>query len=390
MPKNVVIFSDGTGQRGGLLFDERRSNIYKLYRATRCGPDSDVDPLAQYAFYDPGIGTLPQGVGFFGAAYQWVYNLVSQATGLGLTENIIDCYAEIVRNWRPGDRIYLFGFSRGAYTARCVAAVVALCGVPTRMRDGTPLKRDEGDVPEDRRACGQGHLPARQFAEDKEYAPQRLALAVRFREQFASGTPERPNVFLLHRGVRHRGRRRQLGLAVLATGLWAIVASALSIALYALTGAFWPWFWTVLSISVTVAAIAYLKINLKWATGCLVTVSGRRSPDRTAHAVPRPEPQLQRRWRAHAIAIDEYRKDFDRVPWGTRRSGAGSAGRAGVVQAALVRGLPFDIGGSYPEPESRLSTSRSIGWRRKRRPSRRADRRPLRAPALSLGRRHAA
>jgi uncharacterized protein (DUF2235 family) len=63
MPKNIVIFSDGTGQRGGVLVDERRSNIYKLYRATRCGPDSAVDPKEQLAHYDAGIGTLPPGLG---------------------------------------------------------------------------------------------------------------------------------------------------------------------------------------------------------------------------------------------------------------------------------------------------------------------------------------
>jgi uncharacterized protein (DUF2235 family) len=61
--KNIVIFSDGTGQRGGLLFDERRSSIYKLYRATRCGPDTSVNPAEQLTFYDPGIGTLPAGIG---------------------------------------------------------------------------------------------------------------------------------------------------------------------------------------------------------------------------------------------------------------------------------------------------------------------------------------
>lgn len=38
--RNVVIFSDGTGQRGGLYFDEERTNVYKLYRATRVAPDS--------------------------------------------------------------------------------------------------------------------------------------------------------------------------------------------------------------------------------------------------------------------------------------------------------------------------------------------------------------
>ena len=44
---------------------------------------------------------------------------------------------------RPGDRIYLFGFSRGAYTARCVAGVLAHCGVPvTRLENGLPMKYD--------------------------------------------------------------------------------------------------------------------------------------------------------------------------------------------------------------------------------------------------------
>src|SRR3954447_25397081 len=90
MGKNIIILSDGTGQRGGVLFDERRSNIYKLYRATRCGPDSAVDPTEQLAFYDPGIGTLPGGLGNFWAIERWLYNKVSQATGLGLTRNIVD------------------------------------------------------------------------------------------------------------------------------------------------------------------------------------------------------------------------------------------------------------------------------------------------------------
>src|SRR5438067_10805772 len=59
--RNIVIFSDGTGQRGGVYFDEARTNIYKLYRATRSGPDSNVPSKRQLAFYDPGLGTQPQG-----------------------------------------------------------------------------------------------------------------------------------------------------------------------------------------------------------------------------------------------------------------------------------------------------------------------------------------
>ena len=61
MARNILIFSDGTGQVGGYEFDEDRTNIYKLYRATRVGPNSCIDPHEQAAFYDPGLGSRGQG-----------------------------------------------------------------------------------------------------------------------------------------------------------------------------------------------------------------------------------------------------------------------------------------------------------------------------------------
>ena len=57
MPRNVLIFADGTGNEGGLIPDESRTNVYKLYRATRTGPDSNIDPNRQIAFYIRGVGT---------------------------------------------------------------------------------------------------------------------------------------------------------------------------------------------------------------------------------------------------------------------------------------------------------------------------------------------
>jgi hypothetical protein len=91
---NIVVYSDGTGRRGGRLFDERRSNVYKLFRATRCGPDSSVHPAEQPTFYDPRLGTAPsghEGSGPIATAARGFYNLVSQATGLGIMRHIIDC-----------------------------------------------------------------------------------------------------------------------------------------------------------------------------------------------------------------------------------------------------------------------------------------------------------
>jgi uncharacterized protein (DUF2235 family) len=146
--KNVVIFSDGTGQAGGFRFDEKRSNIYKLYRATRCGPDSSVDPRDQVTFYDPGLGSQGDGMHVGGRMLRLIYNTVAQVTGFGITRNIVDCYAALIQLWRPGDRIFLFGFSRGAYTIRCLGGVIARCGIPTHPKGqpGEPLKIDAGSA----------------------------------------------------------------------------------------------------------------------------------------------------------------------------------------------------------------------------------------------------
>jgi uncharacterized protein (DUF2235 family) len=359
MPRNIVIFSDGTGQRGGILFDERRSNIYKLYRASRCGPDSSVDPQLQFAYYDPGIGTLARGTNLLSACWQWIYNLVSQATGLGLTRNIIDCYAEIIRNWEPGDRIYLFGFSRGAYTVRCVAAVVALCGIPTRMKDGSPLKRDALTCEKIASHAVENIYQHVSSPADKAYVPQRMALAARFREQFASGTLEAPNTYPHFIGVFDTvAAVAKLGSLVLAGVLWLAAAGILSGMLALATRAFTPWFLFLLAASFLVGVVAYLKANLKWATG-LNGFSWWQTLHLTGPRMRFLDMQLNQNvgWARHALAIDEYRKDFDRVPWGNSEDEWRKVGQGEPqwFKQIWFAGCHSDIGGSYPETESRLS-----------------------------------
>jgi uncharacterized protein (DUF2235 family) len=61
--------------------DENRSNIYKLYRASRCGPDSSIDPREQIAFYDPGLGSPADGASIGWRMLRWIHNKVAQATG---------------------------------------------------------------------------------------------------------------------------------------------------------------------------------------------------------------------------------------------------------------------------------------------------------------------
>ncbi|MFP6888428.1 MAG: DUF2235 domain-containing protein [Nitrospinota bacterium] len=96
MPKNIVVFSDGTGNR---RFENRDTNVAKLYGFM------EVDSDDQVAFYDSGVGTN-------------YLKITGSAFGLGLSKNIMECYDFIAHRYEPGDAIFLFGFSRGAFTVR--------------------------------------------------------------------------------------------------------------------------------------------------------------------------------------------------------------------------------------------------------------------------------
>jgi uncharacterized protein (DUF2235 family) len=141
MPKNIVVFSDGTGQDGGVRPEQRLSNVYKIYRACRVGADNSIDPRQQVSYYDAGLGT-DIGATALTAPVRFVQKLLGSVTGRGITRNIADCYEFIINHYEAGDRIHLIGFSRGAYTVRCIANLIMLCGIPTKTPEGQlPLFR---------------------------------------------------------------------------------------------------------------------------------------------------------------------------------------------------------------------------------------------------------
>ncbi|MEY2564949.1 MAG: hypothetical protein QOH88_3142 [Verrucomicrobiota bacterium] len=374
---NIVIYSDGTGQRGGLLFDERRSNIYKLFRATRCGPDSTVDPAEQLTFYDPGLGTAPpghEGSGLAGAALRAFTNLLSQATGLGLTRNIIDCYAALIRLWRPGDRIFLFGFSRGAYTVRCLSAVICLCGVPTRDERGQPLRRDEKTT---QRIAEEGVKKVYQHTESRktfkterqrELHSQRAELGLRFREKYASGdaaSPSRANTYPHFIGVFDT-------VASLAKPKVAVVTLLPMILLLALSS--WgilSWLGFNIRFWIAFGVVAGGGVLLSW-LGLIVSLIRfefglpRNDNWRPFHLTDihmesyETDLSVEVSWARHAISIDECRKSFPRVPWGGSYSEKKTE-PADWFEQRWFAGNHSDIGGSYPENESRLSDI-PLGW----------------------------
>jgi uncharacterized protein (DUF2235 family) len=112
--KRIVICSDGTWNKPEEnLNEDFPTNVLKFSRAVKPIDDNGV---AQIVFYDWGIGSYHNSVkgGAFGA---------------GLDKNIMDAYRFIVHNYNVGDEIYLFGFSRGAYTVRSLAGLMNNCSV---------------------------------------------------------------------------------------------------------------------------------------------------------------------------------------------------------------------------------------------------------------------
>jgi uncharacterized protein (DUF2235 family) len=365
MPKNILIFSDGTGQAGGLTPDQNVSNIYKLYRATRCGSENNIDPTHQLTFYDPGLGSQPDsGLLFVTRAYHRLRDVVSQATGLGITKNIIDCYAALLRMWQPGDRIFLFGFSRGAYTVRCVASVLSFCGIPTTMADGTtPLFRDVNSTRNIAKEAVKQIYEHVGSPKDTAYLEQRKALALRFRRKYGSDVNGGPNVNPFFIGVfdtvASLGSYR---VAFLALAGWliflAVVSAIVNFGQTFFQIEFRSVFWVLVTLSILVAGIWYLIAHLQYAVG-LKGYSFWQTLHFTAPKMQFYDKHLDNAvWYArHAISIDEDRADFARVEWAST-SNAGPPRPDSYpdwLEQIWFAGVHSDIGGGYADNESRLS-----------------------------------
>lgn len=363
MPKNIVIFSDGTGQAGGLKPDQNLSNIYKLYRAARPGPESPINPAEQVAFYDAGLGTETDGGRIPFGLVQKFRRIWSAATGTGISRNITDCYEAILKHYEPGDRVFLFGFSRGAYTARCVGGVMSLCGVPTHAADGSPLPRfgkslrriAEEAVSQVYEHGSGSDLPVR-----KE---ERIEKGRRFREKYGSNNdagisnavPYFIGVFDTVAALGAPGPRRLF----LASSLIAFVGLITAVAAFALSllpwVTFWPTFWIFTSAIGIKLIFEFVKSSVK--TIWDFPRKGNFSFHIAAWRFRFYDNHLNERVRfaRHALAIDETRKDFARVPWAALGVWPDRTGEPEWLRQVWFAGNHSDIGGSYAEDESRLS-----------------------------------
>ena len=122
MSKRIVLCSDGTGNAGG---KGRGTNVWRVFLGVDqrgheiVNPATGKPPTQQLAFYDDGVGTSTSRISA----------VLGLAFGVGLSRNIRQLYTSLVRNYEDGDELYLFGFSRGAFTIRSLAGMIDAVGV---------------------------------------------------------------------------------------------------------------------------------------------------------------------------------------------------------------------------------------------------------------------
>lgn len=117
--KKIVIFCDGTWNSADA---KNKTNVVKVWKALAA---NDGNGAMQVPIYDAGVGSK-------GGPLRRVFE---GATGTGLSRNIRDVYSGLVKEFEEGDEIFLFGFSRGAYTVRSLAGMIRNCGVLKRSSD---------------------------------------------------------------------------------------------------------------------------------------------------------------------------------------------------------------------------------------------------------------
>jgi uncharacterized protein (DUF2235 family) len=125
MSKNIVLLSDGTGNSASKIF---KTNVWRLYQALDLSEPDGSRPGSpkQIAYYDDGVGTAAfKPLALLGGAFGW-----------GTKRNVLDLYTFLCRHYEDGDRIYCFGFSRGAFTIRMLTGLIANQGLVKTETEG--------------------------------------------------------------------------------------------------------------------------------------------------------------------------------------------------------------------------------------------------------------
>lgn len=287
--KNIIILCDGTGNE----ISENISNVLKFYRCLR--KTDKGEPPRQLVFYDPGVGTLARS----DAWHKFKQNLglvMGLATGYGLDDKVLQSYLFLVEHYEPGDRIYLFGFSRGAYTVRVLAGLIHKVGLLT---------------PEQANLAGSGLTAYKQFSsDDQESIREEL-------KQLTDGGETPPPAKKNDQAAQFARITSTRWPLIRFVGVWDTVASVIVPRPDRL---YWPSF------------------------------------EELAYTLQNPSVETFRQ----AISIDERRAMFRLKKWDEPQTFAlnrfnNAGARPQDIKQVWFAGVHSDVGGGYPEIQSGLS-----------------------------------
>jgi len=292
-PRQLILFCDGTNNT--LTDGVKDTNVLQLYEHV----DGQRD-ARQLLYYDPGVGSadaLPATTPSDRLSRIWE-RISGLATGRGIYENIAEAYLFLIRHWQPGDEVWVFGFSRGAFTARAVAGMVNRFGIlrpqhenllPTLLRVYFSRAGDEATRKRRRNLKLTVGLLGMQFKESD--VSRREGVSGQLRASFTSAESKDAHVRFI--------------------GVWDTVESV------GLPG-----------ISLQIPAQATIRNK------------------RLDHV-------------RHALSLDEHRWNFLPRPYAD--DNFGSAAEAQSLQQLWFRGVHSDIGGGYETGERELSNE-ALRW----------------------------
>lgn len=307
MPKNIVICSDGTGNSASEYW---HTNVWRICQA--------VSPIAhgvskQITYYDDGVGTEDFKL----------FKMIGGALGWGITRNLEQLYGFLIRHYDEGDNIYLFGFSRGAFTVRVLAHILYHCGIAAN----TKVETDADSVPH-LRPCTPLELDrlAKNAIEAYKHrnhadADDRHSAPFDFRTKYGrahedSAHPERQT-------PEWHGR-----FPIKFVGVWDTV-DAVGLPIDELTQAF-------------LKVPFFFRLNLKRPTG-----SEYKTWERDFN------PLIKNGF--HAMAVDDERHSFHPVLW-TEPDQAKSMVGPQRIEQVWFAGMHSNVGGGYPKDQLALVT----------------------------------
>jgi uncharacterized protein (DUF2235 family) len=273
MPKNIVLCSDGTGNSAE---KNRGTNVFKLFEAVDFQtPEPLSNLLLQVAFYDDGVGTENFKP----------LKIIGGAFGYGLERNVRQLYTELARVYEPGDQIFMFGFSRGAFTVRTLAGLISQVGIVDRVSAGTDSELDRFVklAFQEHRRCYQRWLSKKM---GRKLDPRQ---ADRFRDRYS---------------VKHPVHAPDGHVRIAFLGVWD-----------------------------TVDAVGFPVEEVSRVWNALIYPF--RAPD------TKLSPYVDRA--AHALAIDDERYTFHPVLWDERNE------TTDRIQQVWFSGVHSNVGGGYPK-----------------------------------------